>query len=575
MQIQILARSRKEKGDLFEEFTEMVLDGVGYEDFRRDVRKTGRQIDLYAKHKVTRHPIICECKAHSNPIGAEELNKFYGIYDREYRQNDKLVGLLLSLSGFGSTAMAAYEEMPPEVKERFLLLDSTAIASMLRKTKIISSDDKLDYIITSQIKYGLSERYLVYARTGIYWVQLVLTNDKVTHYLILGPKGEEVPRYICSEIVAMDARLSNFQLLDIHAMKKTIISLLNATSKTLNEISSDINECAETVLLALQNLMSQGLVVPRKDQTYHLAKELTTFIELARQFLGSENEMEFFLSSYCDEMVNLSLVNYCELRFGLELTPQVKEPLLGLIKISPSALHEVLFGSVKGYRKTGEHLKEMPNLPDAEHKRVKEIIIENFIGTLLRKLIADLERPSSKTILKKRGIKGWKTRILVNLAGLDKLILSVEAHDVVMILPATGKIETGELVSVSDYDLLINIGLVFANLGEHEEAVRNYNTAIKHLSNPIKLKAAWNNKGLSFASLKKYDEAIQCYDQALKIDNRLKEAWYNKGLVYAFKGEHENAIGCYFKALEIDSNYSAALRAKEDSIRLLESNQDS
>jgi restriction endonuclease Mrr len=180
-----LAKNRNEKGDLFEEFMQKVLDSAGYEDFKRGIRKTGRQIDLYAKHKVTGHPIICECKAHEESIGAEDIHKFYGIYDKEYRQNDKLVGLFFSLSGFNSTALATYEEMPSHVKERFLLLDGDFILSMLRKTKVIASDDKLEHIITSNIKYSLGERYLVYIKTGIYWMQLVLAGNQTTHYLVL------------------------------------------------------------------------------------------------------------------------------------------------------------------------------------------------------------------------------------------------------------------------------------------------------------------------------------------------------------------------------------------------------
>lgn len=553
---------------MFEEFIKRVLDSAGYEDFKRGVRKTGRQIDLYAKHKVTSHPIICECKAHKDPIGTGDVHKFYGIYDTEYRQNDKLVGLFFSLSGFRSTALAAYEEKPLDVKKRFLLCDGDFIVSMLRKAKVIASDDKLDYIITSKIKYRLGERYLVYTRTSIYWIQLVLTGNKATHYLVLGPKGEEVSTYVCSEIGSIDARLRNLKLLDIHAMRKTLISLLDASSKTPEEISQDTNECVETVLLSLQNLMSQNLVVPGKSHTYCLAKELTAFIDLTRQFLSSENETEFFLSPYSDEMINPSLISYCEQRFRLRLDSQNKEALLRLIKISPSALREVLLGPVEIYRITDEHLKEL-NLPEVERNKIEAIQTNNFIGTLLRKLVVDLEKPSSKDILKKREIKGWRTQVIVDLARLDELYLSVKADGVIMILPATGKIEAGHLVSVTNYDLLINVGSVLAILGKHEEAINCYDRTIAHLSDPAKLKVAWNNKGLSLASLKKYSEAMKCYDQAIEIDRELKEAWYNKGRVYALKGEHKNAIDCYSKALEIDPNYSNALLAKQKSIRLL------
>ena len=546
---------------------EKVLDSAGYEDFKRGVRKTGRQIDLYSRHKVTGHPIICECKAHKDSIGAGDVHKFYGIYDKEYRQNDKLVGLFFSLSGFTSTALAAYEEMSSDVKPRFLLRDGDFIASMLRKTKAIASDDKLEHIITSKIKYGLGERYLVYTRTGIYWIQLVLTGNKTTHYIVLGPKGEEVPTYVCSEIGSMDAKLRNLKLLDIHAMKKTLISLLDASSKTPEEISKDTNECIETVLLSLQNLMSQNLVVSGKSHTYHLAKELTVFIDLARQFLGSEDELEFYLSPYSEEMINMALVNYVEQRFRLELDLRHEKALLQLLKISPSALYEVLFRSVEDYRITEEHLKKL-NLSKQKRNEVRAFQLQDFIGSLLRRLIVDLEKLSSKRILDKRGIKGYRTQIMAVLAGLDRLYLSVESEGVVMILPATGRIERGQLLSVTNYDLFIDIGLVLANLGKPKKAIECYDRAITHLSAPDKLKVAWNNKGLSLAILKRYDEAMECYNRAIEIDNKLKGAWYNKGRVYALKGEHTKAIDCYSKALQIDPNYSNAQLARQELMRL-------
>ena len=53
------------------------------------------------------------------------------------------------------------------------MLGGDDIVSIIRKTKIVSSEDKLEDIIKSKIPYALSERYLVYAKTGIHWVQKV------------------------------------------------------------------------------------------------------------------------------------------------------------------------------------------------------------------------------------------------------------------------------------------------------------------------------------------------------------------------------------------------------------------
>jgi len=563
MLIRILARQRKEKGDLFEEFMEKALDSAGYEDFKRDVRKTGRQIDLYARHKVTGQPILCECKAHTDKIGTADFHKFYGVYEKEYQQNNKLIGLLFSLSGFNSTTLEAYDELSSDVKNRFLLFDGNSILSMLRKTKILASEDKLDYILKTRIKYALGERYLIHTRSGTYWVQLIMTDNKVTHYIVLGPKGEEVPKYICSEIGLLDANLKNLKLLDIYAMKKVLANLFDGLSKTPEEISKETTECVETVNLSLHDLISQSLVVCKENHTYHLAKELTSFIDLAKQFLGSENELDFYLSQYSEEMMNMALVNYVEQRFRLELDSRYKEALLQLLKISPSALHEVLFKSVETYKTTEKHIKEL-TLSQQKRNEIMASQSQDFIGSLLRRLIGDLEKQSSKEILTKRGVKGYRTKILAVLAGLEKQHLFVETEGVVMILPAAGRIESGQLVSVTNYDLYIDIGLVLANLGKPEKAIKCYDEAITHLLDPDKLKAAWNNKGLSLMTLKRYDEAIECFDRATAIDDNLKEAWYNKGLAYALKGEREKAIDCVSKALKIDPNYTNAQRTLKE-----------
>jgi len=556
--IRVLGKTKKEKADAFENLIKKALDSAGYEDFRLGTHKTGREIDIYAKHKVTGHPIICECKAHERPIGSRDIHKFYSIYDREFRIDNRFVGLFFSLSGFTSTALASYDEMDSDVKGRFLLRDADFVLSMLRKAKIVTSDDTLDFILASRTRHCYGERYLICRDGDICWVQIVLTDNNATHYIILGPKGEDVPAFLCNEIGAIDKRLKNLQMLDIHAMKRTLINLLDATTKTPEEISKNTNESIETVMLSLQNLKAQNLLDERTNSKYRLARDLPAFVDIGRQFMGSEDELTFFLSPYADLMMNPSLIEYCGQRYRLDLDTQEKEPLLRLIRISPSALNESLFGSTEKYEATDEHLKELQNLPESERKRIKAIMRQNIVGKLLRRLIADFEEPKYKAILEKREIKGWWTQVFVNLAKRTEQYLSVQSEDIILLLPAESGIGVGQLVSATNYDLFINTGDVLAALGRPEEAIVDYDRAISHLSEPDKLKVAWNNKGLVFASLKKYDEAIKCYEEAIKIDPKLKETWYNKGLAYAYKREHKIAIACYSKALELDPEYSHA-----------------
>lgn len=43
-----------------------------------NVRTTGMELDILAKHKVTKEQILCECKAHDHEIGPQDLNDFFG-----------------------------------------------------------------------------------------------------------------------------------------------------------------------------------------------------------------------------------------------------------------------------------------------------------------------------------------------------------------------------------------------------------------------------------------------------------------------------------------------------------------
>jgi tetratricopeptide (TPR) repeat protein len=116
----------------------------------------------------------------------------------------------------------------------------------------------------------------------------------------------------------------------------------------------------------------------------------------------------------------------------------------------------------------------------------------------------------------------------------------------------------GQLVSATNHDLFIETGDILAALERPDEAIKDYDEAITHLSEPDKLKTAWNNKGLALYGLKKWDEAIKCYDEALKIDPLLKESWFNKGLACSYKGDQRTASICFSKAVDLDPQYSRA-----------------
>ena len=69
--------SNTEKGRLLEELGKEVLEAMQY-TVVDEVRKTGIEIDLLAKHNISGEEIYVECKAHKDSLPADVITKLLG-----------------------------------------------------------------------------------------------------------------------------------------------------------------------------------------------------------------------------------------------------------------------------------------------------------------------------------------------------------------------------------------------------------------------------------------------------------------------------------------------------------------
>jgi restriction endonuclease Mrr len=107
LRIKILGKTDQIKGRAFERLMSILLDYMGYTDFRPGIHYTGMEVDLKgeAKHKVKQESILCECKAHERPIGSEPLTDFFGKLSIKRSKSPSLKGVFASSSGFTGTAL--------------------------------------------------------------------------------------------------------------------------------------------------------------------------------------------------------------------------------------------------------------------------------------------------------------------------------------------------------------------------------------------------------------------------------------------------------------------------------------
>ncbi len=92
-------------------------------------------------------------------------------------------------------------------------------------------------------------------------------------------------------------------------------------------------------------------------------------------------------------------------------------------------------------------------------------------------------------------------------------------------------------------------GLIFARLGEYEQAVNSYRTALERFPN---FPQAFFNMGAAFHSMASFAEAETAYRKALEIDPDDSETWANMGAALENLEEWDKALESYDKALALD-----------------------
>ncbi len=115
--------------------------------------------------------------------------------------------------------------------------------------------------------------------------------------------------------------------------------------------------------------------------------------------------------------------------------------------------------------------------------------------------------------------------------------------------------ETPRLLGERWAALFFYRGNAYADLGQYEQAIADYNQAIQ--INPQDAEA-YNNRGIAYADLGQYEQATADYNQALQINPQLAEAYYNRGNAYYDLGQYEQAIADYTQAIQINPQLAKA-----------------
>ena len=209
MRIKILAETKHEKGKSFEKLMGMILDKMGYTDFQFNTNDIGMELDIQAIHKVSNHPILCECKAHQEKINTPDLTDFYGKFNHKRGDDSNLKGMFFSTSGFSGTAIEWYKKMPQYDQEVFDIFGDDEIVKLLIENGFLINEEKLEESIKSQIPHKLETRYIVFFESQIYVIQIFKINNSENRYVIFDNEGRLVTKTIYEQIARLDEEVKD------------------------------------------------------------------------------------------------------------------------------------------------------------------------------------------------------------------------------------------------------------------------------------------------------------------------------------------------------------------------------
>jgi len=115
------------------------------------------------------------------------------------------------------------------------------------------------------------------------------------------------------------------------------------------------------------------------------------------------------------------------------------------------------------------------------------------------------------------------------------------------------KKENGQQTSGKSAEDYFNSGISRNGKGQYDEAIRDFNEAIRLNPN---VAVYYSNRGYSYLEKGQHDEAIRDCTEAIRLNPNRVEAYNNRGYIFHAKGQYDEAIRDYTEAIRLNPNES-------------------
>jgi Restriction endonuclease len=522
LEIKILYDKKSEIGSSFEKLIYDVPKNLGYIRIRRRQKPAGMELDIEAIHKQSRKKILCECKAHQDHIGPEDLLYFHGKLRYEIDKRIVDHGMFLSTSGFTANAERWGIDAGTKTTRILSLFGPDEIVNLFEKANLLVSEKKIDDIIRNNTSLEMGKRYLVYYKSELYIIQLLL-QTVVPSYLLLNANGTIPSEKVSNKIGNLDITLSKYVRLDPVITMKVIMNLADLTSKSSSKISSEMNEKRENIDVALGDLHAEKILSKVSDGSANMFKlktDMSSFSTLVQRFDEHEQRFSFMESEYVSSVAaKEDFLQYIAKKMKIDLSDNLKKALVRAASIFPSVLSFLVLGDDLYFSNFVASLKDIRSRK--EKKRLKNIVISYFLNQIYEAVLKDT-RSSPGSYLRRRNILGYAFDFRINLASQDQIILGLGGalHIYIADKRVGDVFEKGQIVSPTDHSQNIVLGNHLYTLGLYTDGIETFDVVTKHSSNADYLYAAWNGKSQCYRMLNNREKEIDCINKGINLQKR-------------------------------------------------------
>lgn len=360
MKLHILGNTNDDKGTQLEILAKEMLEKQGYSNVAGNVIASGgSEFDAVASYKMPlatnniEYRVICECKAHSNPININDWMKFIGKVYVEKLKNDHTIGLMIALSGANGNVIGSYNE----IKDRGLvnLMIGDDIIEFLTKEYGLTSAQTIELYVKKFTDKSISVISLAYYDRVIYWVvgfieggftvlkkDTTQLNDKELEIILeLLDKNTEYTGYVDieQENEARNRRINIDKVtLSILMDASTPLSIDEVFAKNEDITTKKTEEKATKH--EIDNALRNNSFVTESEGKYYLKEfDIDSLIEFFRYIFSEILPIrllgrKWFLEKINDEL----LTKVLDIQYKIKVSEEQRKECLFLIKHSPSAL---------------------------------------------------------------------------------------------------------------------------------------------------------------------------------------------------------------------------------------------